>query len=128
MQAINVMCQNSTSYYSLHDDCEGITGDCWKLDLCWNEELENYSTVHQSEMAFRYFPKKKAQCSSVITYRLVPLKGSGNFVTWQYQNANITIRVKMRMVETAFGFQLYDVRLTNKHLNDCQPKTFVWKH
>jgi hypothetical protein len=57
-------------YYSLHDACETSLDKCWKLGLFWDEDLMDYSTIHQSEMLFTYFPKKNSQCSDSTTYIL----------------------------------------------------------
>jgi len=115
-------------YYSLHDACETSIDKCWKLGLCWDEDLGNYSTIHGSEMLLTYFPKKNSQCSDSTTYRLTPFGGSGDFAIWQYKNTNINIRVRLKLVETLFGYQLYDVRITNNLVNDCQPTSFTWKY
>ena len=115
-------------YYSLHDACETSTDKCWKLGLCWDEDLENYSTISGSEMLLTYFPKKNSQCSDSTTYRLTPFGGSGDFEIWQYKNTNIYIRVRLKLVETLFGYQLYDIRITNTLVIDCQPTSFIWKY
>ncbi|MDA8910700.1 hypothetical protein N9I21_02800 [Crocinitomicaceae bacterium] len=115
-------------YYSLHDACETSLDKCWKLGLCWDEDLMDYSTIHRSEMLFTYFPKKNSQCSDSTTYRLTPLGEPGGFAIWQYKNSNISIQVRLLLVETGFGYQLYDVRITNSLVNDCQPINFTGKY
>ncbi|MFM7638084.1 MAG: hypothetical protein ACKO5W_09470 [Crocinitomicaceae bacterium] len=115
-------------YYSLHDDCETNIDKCWKLGLCWDEDLMDYSTIHESEMLLTYFPKKNSQCTENATYRLTPSGESGEFALWQYKNINISIQVRMQLVETGFGYDLYDVRITNSLVNDCHPIGFTWKY
>jgi hypothetical protein len=115
-------------YYRLHDACKTSGDNCWKLGLCWNEDLMDYSTIHKSEMLLTYFPKKNSSCSDSTTYKLTPLGESGEFALWQYKNTNISIQVRLKLVETSFGYQLYDVRITNSQMNDCQPTSFTWKY
>jgi|LauGreDrversion4_2_1035121.scaffolds.fasta_scaffold37841_4 hypothetical protein len=115
-------------YFSLHDACESSLDKCWKLGLIWDENLMDYSTIHQSEMLFTYFPKKNTQCSDSMTYRLSPKEELSDFAIWQYTDTNISIQVKLLLVETGFGYQLYDFRLTNSIVNDCQPINFTWKY
>ena len=115
-------------YYSLHDACETSIDKCWKLGLSWDEDLMDYSTIQESEMLLTFFPKKNSQCSDSITYRLTPLDESGNFALWQYKNTNISIQVRMQLIETFFGYQLNEIILTNSIVNDCQPISFTWKN
>jgi hypothetical protein len=84
--------------YSLHNACETSIDKCWKLGLCWEEDLMDYSTIHESEMLLTYFPKKNSQCSDSTTYRLPPLEESGDFAIWQYKNSNISIQVRLQLV------------------------------
>jgi hypothetical protein len=126
-QVINAFSQNTQPNYALKDACEESKDNCWKLDLCWNEDLQDYSTVGTSDILFMYFPDKNSSCSTNTTYRLKPTSGSDNFAVWQYKDANINIRVRMQMVDSFFGYQLFDVSVKNTLVNACQPKTFNWK-
>jgi hypothetical protein len=127
-QVIKALSQVPAPYYNLHDACETNSEKCWKLGLCWNEELMDYSSIHESEMLFSYFPQKNPLCIDSTTYKLTPSDRDGEFAIWQYKNANISIQVRMRQVESLFGYQLFDVRLKNTLVNDCQPLTFVWEY
>ncbi len=126
-QVIHAFSQNTEPNYTLKDACEASKNNCWKLDLCWNEDLQDYSTVSTSDILFKYFPEKNSNCSNTTTYRLKPISGNNNFAIWQYKDATINIRVRMKMVESMFGYQLFDVSVKNILVNTCQPKTFNWK-
>jgi hypothetical protein len=120
--------QNSEPYHTLFDSCQEKEGKCWKIDLCWDEELQDFSTVGGSDILFTYFPENNQNCLTNTSYRLKPITSDAQIVTWQYKDDKIYIRVRMQMVETIFGFQLYDVTATNTIIDSCQPKNIVWSY
>jgi hypothetical protein len=118
-QGINTFSQKSNPYYLLKDACEESNNNCWKLYLCWNEDLQDYSTVDASDILFVYFPDNNSNCSGNKTYRLKPESGSDDYSVWHYKDAKIDIRVRMKMVETCFGYSLSEIKLKSKKTNHC---------
>lgn len=119
--------EEENKYKILYDSCEDNKGNCWKLYLCWDESLSDYSTVGTSDMLFTYFSNNNSNCSTETSYILKSDHGASDFTVWQYHDAKINIRVRMKLVETFFGYGLYDLNVKNKFTNTCLPKTFYMK-
>ena len=114
-------------FYPLFDSCpeNSKVDGCWKLGLNWDSEESDYSKVSRSKMHFYYLPKNSLNCPSLVFYELTPNSKTG---AWTYKNQNITINVKMMPVETAFGQQLSEIRITNLGGESCNgPKTVLKK-
>lgn len=119
--------ENENKYKILYDSCEDNKGNCWKLYLCWDESLSDYSTVGTSDMLFTYFTNNNSNCPTETSYILKSDHGASDFTVWQYQDAKINIRVRMQLIETFFGYGLYDLNIKNKLTNSCLPKTLYRK-
>jgi hypothetical protein len=120
-------------YVEIWNDCpEGKELDnCWKVGS-WgyyeggpsHSPFEDNLTMH-----FYYFPSKKMVLdkdtvtnsnSSSGSYLSFPLfyelkcKGyKDQYKVWEYKDDVITIRLRFEMVETFWGWQLYDTRIVN---------------
>jgi hypothetical protein len=107
-------------FYQLYDHCEeeNSVDNCWKFGLFWDEGIQDYSNVSSSKIQFYYFPKKSSLCHDIAFYELVPKNINDNIV-WQYNDHNLTITIKMIEVETFFGYQLSDIRITNNLGESC---------
>jgi hypothetical protein len=76
-------------------------------------------------MHFYYVPTAISKCDKLAFYELSPNPKTG---IWSFKDKNISISVKMRSDESAFGKQLSEVRLTNLAGESCfGPKTFFKK-
>jgi hypothetical protein len=114
-----------TKFYQLFDACANTnkTEGCWKIGLNWDAQESDYSLVHRSKMHFYYVPKASLNCSNLAFYELSPNPKTG---AWSFKNQQISISVKMRMVETFFGYQLSEIRITNLAGESCYgPKTII---
>lgn len=113
-------------FYELYDNCSNNNSidSCWKIGLWWDYDEQDFSKVSSSKMHFYYFPKTALLCQDVTFYELTP---NSNLV-WQYKDKNITISARMISVESSFGYQLTDIRITNTSTESCfSPKTLFKK-
>jgi hypothetical protein len=118
---------NEPKFYELVDACANTnkTEGCWKLGLNWDSSESDYSIVGSSKMHFYYVPTAISKCDKLAFYELSPNPKTG---IWSFKDKNISISVKMRSDESAFGKQLSEVRLTNLAGESCfGPKTFFKK-
>jgi hypothetical protein len=116
-----------TKFYELFDACANSkkTEGCWKLGLNWDSEESDYSLVGSSKMHFYYVPNASLKCENIAFYELSRNSKTG---LWQFKNQNVSISVKMIAVETAMGYQLSEIRITNLAGETCfGPKTLFKK-
>jgi hypothetical protein len=118
---------SDSKLYPIFDSCPNsnkIEG-CWKIGLNWDVQESDYSLIHRSKMHFYYVPKSTYKCDNIASYELSPNSKTGG---WYYKNQNISISVKMIGVETLFGYQLSEIRITNLKGESCfGPKSVVKK-
>lgn len=118
---------NEPKFYELFDACANTnkTAGCWKLGLNWDSSESDYSIVGSSKIHFYYIPTAASKCDKVAFYELTPNPKTG---IWSFKDQNISISVKMRSDESAFGRQLSEIRFTNAAGESCfGPKTFIKK-
>ena len=112
-------------YYELYENCStnNSVDSCWKIALWWDYDENDPSKVYTSDMHFYYFSDVENNCGDVTFYLLKP-KDATNGRMWIYKDENIEIKAIMIQVETFFGYQLKDIRITNFKNNPCSgPKT-----
>lgn len=120
-------------YFELWNDCS----DGKELDSCWKVGAWGYYeggpllSPYEDDitMDFYYFPSKKMVVGNdafintkypFASYLDFPgfykLKCQGYkapYKIWEYKDDFITIRLRFEMVESAWGWQLYDTRIVN---------------
>lgn len=113
-------------FYPLQSNCgeDGNLADCWKIGMWWDSEESDYSLVSSSEVYLYYFPKSGIPCEGPKFFKLTPGEGYSNeneewLSIWEYKDADISLRFSMLMVETAFGYNSYDLQVTNHKNNHC---------
>jgi len=113
-------------FYPLQSNCaeDGNLADCWKIGMWWDSEESDYSLVSSSEVYFYYFPKSGATCEGPKFFKLTPGEGVSTendewLATWEYKDADISIRYSMVAVESGFGYSSYDLQVTNHKNNSC---------
>lgn len=118
---------NEPKFYELFDACANTnkTEGCWKVGLNWDSSESDYSIVGSSKIHFYYVPKASLNCSNLAFYELSPNPKTG---IWSFKNQQISISVKMRSDESAFGRQLSEIKVTNLAGESCiGPKTIIKK-
>lgn len=104
------------SYYMLYNNCaaDDLPSDCFEFGLDWKDH-QNHSLVSSSNIVFYYSPLIKSHCNEPVVYTLTPNNG-----VWTYSDENTAITIKMRMVETFFGYQVSEIKIVTKNGALCK--------
>lgn len=113
-------------FFDLQSSCieNGELADCWKLGMWWDEEASDYSLVGSADVFLYYFPKSDLPCEGIKFYKLTSGEGITNeddewLATWEYTDADISIRFSMLPVESFIGYSSYDIRIANHNNANC---------
>jgi hypothetical protein len=103
-------------YYELYTSCEEDSdpSNCFEFGLDWSDH-QDHSKIFTSNIVFYYTPLIKSHCGGPVVYTLTPHND-----VWSYADENTKITIKMRMVETAFGYQVSEINIVTKNGGLCK--------
>lgn len=101
--------------------------DCWEVGMWWDEKAVDILMVTKGVpfyVHFYFYPKSELNCEDPKSYKLTPIEGAFNenkdwLTTWEYKDADISIRFRMIGVKTVFGYSSFDLKVTNYKNNSC---------